>query len=68
MMKKYSSGLKTKESVRRILAAAGIGKIPDQDVFWLGFHMERFVKYIRNHGELLELNVAVEAYLALGRL
>lgn len=63
-MNKPSSVLKPKESVSRILVAAGAGGISDQNAFWLGSHMERFVKYVRKHGELLELDVAMEAYLA----
>jgi hypothetical protein len=40
-----------KDAVRRILAAAGV-EIPDKDAYWLGLHMDRFVKYARIHGEL----------------
>ena len=52
-----------KDAVRRILAAAGV-EIPDKDAYWLGLHMERFVKYARIHGELLELAVCIESYRA----
>jgi integron integrase len=55
--------LKPKQAVCRILAAAGVNP-PEREAYWLGFHMERFVGYVRLHGELLDLPVAVEAYLA----
>ena len=54
--------LKPKESVRRLLTAAGIG-VPDKEAYWLGFHMERFVNHTRKHGELLDLPTASENYL-----
>jgi len=54
--------LKPKDAVRRILTAAGV-ELPDKEAFWLGYHMERFVNHTRKHGELLDLPVAVEAYL-----
>jgi len=53
--------LKPKESVRRVLASAGVA-VPDKEAYWLGFHMERFVGYTRRHGELLDLPAAAEAY------
>jgi integron integrase len=52
-----------KDSVRRILASAGV-EIPDKDAYWLGLHMERFVNYCRAHCELLELPVCAESYRA----
>jgi len=55
--------LKPKDSVRRVLAAAG-ASVPDEEAFWLGLHMERFVKYTRQHGALLDLPTAAEAYFA----
>ena len=54
--------LKPKESVRRLLTAAGVG-VPDKEAYWLGFHMERFVNHTRKHGELLDLPTASENYL-----
>jgi len=54
--------LKPKDSVRRILTAAGVG-VPDKEAYWLGFHMERFVMHTRKHGELLDLPTASENYL-----
>jgi integron integrase len=54
--------LKPKDSVRRLLTAAGIG-VPDREAYWLGFHMERFVVHTRQHGELLDLPTASENYL-----
>lgn len=53
--------LAPKDSVRRILAAAGVD-IADKDAYWLGLHMERFVKYARAHCELLDLPICIEAY------
>ena len=61
-METSKADLKPKESVKRILIAAGVN-LPDKESFWLGFHMERFVNHARKHGELLELPVAAEAYL-----
>jgi hypothetical protein len=49
--------------VRRILAASG-AVTPDKEAYWLGFHMERFVKHVRKAGELLDLPTASESYLA----
>ena len=54
------------DGVRRILAAAG-AHITDQDAYWLGLHMIRFVNYARIHCELLDLPVSVEAYLSFVR-
>ncbi len=56
-------GLMPRPGVRRILDAAGVNP-PDQEAYWLGFHMERFVRYARSSCELLDLRMAVEAYLA----
>jgi len=55
-----------KESVRRILAAAGVNP-PDKEAYWLGWHMEKFVAHARRHCELLALPVAMESYLAARR-
>jgi hypothetical protein len=44
---------KPTDSVKRILTAAG-AIIPDKEAYWLGFHMERFVKQVRKAGELLD--------------
>lgn len=49
--------------VRRVLDAAGVNP-SDHEASWLGFHMERFVSYARRHCELLDLPVAMEAYIA----
>ena len=54
--------LKPKDSVRRILVAAGVD-LPDKEAFWMGFHMERFVNHTRKRGELLELPLAAETYI-----
>jgi len=59
--------LKPKDSVRRILTAAGV-EPSDKDAYWLGRHMERFVAHARMHGELLDLPFAIEAYLASRRV
>jgi len=48
---------KPKDSVRRLLTAAGVG-VPDKEAFWLVFHMERFVNCTRKSGELLDLPTA----------
>ncbi len=48
--------------MRRILAASGAA-VPDKVGYWLGFHMERFVKQVRKLGELLDLPTASEVYL-----
>ncbi len=53
-----------KPGVRRILEAAGVNP-PDREAFWLGTHMEGFVRHARRHFELLDLPAAQEAYLAL---
>jgi len=58
--------LKPKDSVRRLLTAAGVG-VPDKEAYWLGFHMERFVNHTRKHGELLDLPTASENYLIFFR-
>jgi integron integrase len=58
--------LHPKPGVRRILDAAGVHP-PEEEAYWLGFHMERFVRHARRHGELLDLPVAAEAYLAFIR-
>lgn len=55
--------LKPKPGVWRILEAAGV-RPPEAEAFWLGLHMEQFVRHARLHCELLDLHVAVEAYLA----
>ena len=52
-----------KESVKRLLAAAGV-VVPDREAYWLGFRMERFVVYTRQHGELFDLPSAIGSYLA----
>jgi integron integrase len=52
-----------KPAVRRILDAAGV-RPPEAEAFWLGVHMEQFVGFARKHCELLDVDVAVEAYLA----
>jgi len=59
--------LKPKDSVRRILTAAGVTP-SDKDAYWLGKHMERFVAFARKHCELLELPLAIESYLASRRV
>ena len=51
------------DAVRRILASAGV-EIPDKEAYWLGLHMERFVKYTRTNCELLDLPVCSESYRA----
>ena len=61
-----AGALKAKDSVRRILSAAG-AEVPEKEAYWLGVHMERFVKHAREHGELLEAAVCAEAYLAYCR-
>jgi len=53
--------------VRRILTAAGV-ESSDKDAYWLGRHMERFVAHARMHGELLDLPLAIESYLASRRV
>jgi hypothetical protein len=53
--------------VRRILTAAGVNP-SDKDAYWLGWHMGKFVKYARQHCELLDLPVAISAYLASRRV
>ena len=58
--------LKPKDSVRRILIAAGFD-VPDKEAHWLGFHMERFVNYTRQHSELLDLPTASENYLIFSK-
>jgi len=55
--------LKPKDSLRRILTDANV-EPSDKDAYWLGKHMERFVAHARMHGELLDLLLAIEAYLA----
>ena len=55
--------LKPNAGVRRILDAAGVAP-SDREAYWLGFHMERFVKYVRQRCELLDLPTATEAYMA----
>ena len=66
-MEQTASGeLKPKEAVRRIIMAAGV-EVPDREAYWLGFHMERFVKHARELGELLDLPVCAEAYRAFCR-
>ena len=52
-----------KPAVRRILDAAGVNP-PDHEAYWLGFHMEAFVRHARRHLEFLDLPSAQEAYLA----
>lgn len=52
-----------KPGVRRILDAAGVHP-SDTEAFWLGIHMEQFVSHTRKHGELLDAQVAAEAYVA----
>ena len=54
---------KPTDAVRRILTAAG-ASVPDKEAYWLGFHMERFVKHMRKAGELLDLPTASAAYLS----
>lgn len=56
-------GLVPRPGVRRILEAAGVNP-SDREAYWLGTHMERFVRYARKHCELLDLSVALEAYRA----
>jgi hypothetical protein len=46
---------KPKDSVRRLLTAAG-GGVPDKEAYWLGFHMKRFVNHTRKFGEHLDLS------------
>ena len=58
---------KPTQGVRRILAAAGVNP-SDKEAYWLGWHMEKFVKYARQHCELLDLPVAISAYLASRRV
>ena len=59
--------LKPKDSERRILTAAGVTP-SDKDAYWLGKHVERFVDHARMHSELLDLGLAIEAYLASRRV
>lgn len=61
-----TSELKPREAVRRIIDAAG-AQVPDPEAYWLGLHMESFVKHARQHGELLDLPVCAEAYRAFCR-
>ena len=58
-----TEGLRAKPGVWRILEAAGANP-PEAEAFWLGWHMERFVRFARRRCELLELAAAGEAYLA----
>ena len=58
--------LRPKPGVRRILDAAGV-QPDDLTAYWLGFHMERFVHYARLNCELLELPLAIEAFVAVRR-
>ena len=53
---------KPTDAARRILTAAG-ASVPDKEAYWLGFHMERFVKHVRKAGEHLDLPTASAAYL-----
>lgn len=55
--------LAPKPGVRRILEAAGV-QPPDEEAFWLGMHMESFVRFARKHCELLELREAIQTYVA----
>jgi integron integrase len=58
--------LKPKDGVRRILTAAGVN-VDDSEAFWLGFHMEKFVHYVRENCEHLDLPVCSASYLAYCR-
>lgn len=62
-MESTSLPLKPSDAVRRILGAAGV-TVPDREAYWLGFHMERFVRHTRSHSELLDLPTAAEVYFA----
>lgn len=64
---KSAAEFKPTQGVRRILAAAGVNP-SDKDAYWIGWHMEKPVKYARQHCELLDLPVAVNAYLASRRV
>lgn len=55
--------LQPKPGVRRILEAAGVA-LSETEAYWLGTHMERFVHYARQNCELLDLPVAIEAFIA----
>ena len=55
-----SPALAAIDAVRRILASAGV-EIPDKNAYWLGQHMEWFVKFRRAHCELLERPVCAES-------
>jgi len=65
--RKDEAELKPKDSVRRILTAAGVNPT-DKESFWLGWHMEKFVAYARRHCELLDLPLSIETYLASRRV
>lgn len=54
---------KPSDAVRRILDVAGI-QVDDEEAFWLGVHMAKFVNYARLNCELLELPTATESYLS----
>jgi integron integrase len=51
------------EAVRRIIRTAG-AVVDDHEAYWLGFHMQAFVRYARLKLELLDLDVALQAYRA----
>ncbi len=55
--------LRARPGVVRILEAAG-AKVSEKEAYWLGVHMERFVRFAREKAELLELGDAVEAFMA----
>lgn len=58
--------MRPRAGVRRILDAAGV-RPDDVTAYWLGFHMERFVHYARLNCELLDMPIAIEAFIALRR-
>jgi hypothetical protein len=64
---KSAAEFKPTAGVRRILAAAGVNP-SEKEAYWLGWHMEKSVKHARMHCELLDLPVAINAYLASRRV
>jgi integron integrase len=56
-------GYAPSDAVRRILDAAH-ANVDDVEAYWLGVHMQAFVRYARMKLELLELEVALQAYSA----
>jgi hypothetical protein len=53
--------LKPRDAVMRILESAGAGPVRNEEAFWLGHNMEQFVKFAREHCELLATTPGREA-------